>query len=73
MKYLHYYHYIILMAFFQDNLGKLAPKRLNNSGFYGSKRWWGGSGISWTMCKSFAPRSRQITTPEHQHSQLKYL
>ena len=28
-----------------------------------SKRWWVGSGISWTICKSFAPRSRQITTP----------
>ena len=26
-----------------------------------------GSGISWTICKS-APRSRQITTPAHQHS-----
>jgi len=23
----------------------------------------GGSGISWTICKSFAPRSRQITMP----------
>jgi len=23
----------------------------------------GSSGISWTMCKSFAPLSRQITTP----------
>jgi len=22
-----------------------------------------GSGISWTICKSFAPRSRQVTTP----------
>ena len=26
-----------------------------------------GSGISWAICKS-APRSRQITTPAHQHS-----
>jgi len=23
----------------------------------------GGGGISWTICKSFAPRGRQITTP----------
>jgi len=23
----------------------------------------GGSGISWTICRSFAPRSRQTTTP----------
>jgi len=27
----------------------------------------GGSGISWTICKSFAPCSRQITTPVPQH------
>jgi len=24
--------------------------------------FWGGSGISWTMCKQPAPHSRQITT-----------
>jgi len=23
-------------------------------------RWWGGSGISWSICKAFAPCSRQI-------------
>ena len=28
----------------------------------------GGSGISCTICKSFAPRSRQITTPVAHHS-----
>jgi len=28
----------------------------------------GGSGISWTICKSFAPHSRQITTPAPHHS-----
>jgi len=38
-------------------------RKINHSGFYWSKRWWGGSGISWTVCKSFAPCSRQITTP----------
>ena len=31
------------------------------------QRWWGGSGISWTICKSFALRSRQITTPAPHH------
>ena len=41
---------------------------VNHSGFYWSKRWWGGSGISWTICKSFAPRDRQITTPLPHHS-----
>ena len=24
---------------------------------------WGGSGVSWTICESFVPRSRQITSP----------
>ena len=38
------------------------------SRFYWSKRWWGGSGINWTICKSFAPRSRQITMPVPHHS-----
>jgi len=51
-----------------DTLGKPAPERLNQSGFEWSKRRWGDSGISLTMCKSFAPRSRQITTPAPNHS-----
>ena len=41
---------------------------MNHSGFYWSKRWWGGSGICWTICKSFAPRSRQTTMPVPHHS-----
>jgi len=28
----------------------------------------GGSGISWTICKSIAPHSRQITMPVPHHS-----
>ena len=28
---------------------------------------WGCSGISWTICKQSAPRSRQITTPTPRH------
>jgi len=48
--------------FFQDNLGKSAPERQNHSGFHWSKRWWGDSGISWTIRKSFSPHSKQITT-----------
>jgi len=28
----------------------------------------GGSGYSWTTCKSFAPRSKQITMPASHHS-----
>jgi len=30
----------------------------------------GGSGISWTICKSFAPRFRQMATPVPHHSVL---
>jgi len=31
--------------------------------------FWDGSGISWTICKQSAPRSRQTTTPTpHQSS-----
>ena len=30
--------------------------------------FWDGSGISWTVCKQSAPRSKQITTPTHHHS-----
>ena len=37
-------------------------------GLYWSRRWWGGTGISWTIRKSFAPHSRQITTPVPHHS-----
>jgi len=43
-------------------------RKANHSGFFWSKRWWGGSGITWTICKSFAPCCRQISTPVPQHS-----
>jgi len=43
-------------------------KKINHSGFYWSERWWGSSGISWTICKSFAAHTRQITTPVPHHS-----
>jgi len=56
-----------LTATFQDNLGNLISESLDQSGFWWSERQWGGSGISWTICKSFAPRSRQMTTPAPQH------
>jgi len=47
----------------QDNLGKLALEKQNHSGFYWSKRWWGGNCISWTIWKLFTPCSRQMTMP----------
>jgi len=30
--------------------------------------FWDGCGISWTVCKQSAPRSRQVTTPTPHHS-----
>jgi len=45
------------MAFFQDNLGKPAPETQTTLDLL---RRWGGSGISWTICKSYAPCCRQI-------------
>jgi len=55
-------------GFFPGQLGWAGTRKVNHSGFYWSKRWLGGSGISWTICKSFAPRFRQITTPVPHHS-----
>ena len=31
------------------------------------QRWWDGSGIGWTICKSFAPHFWQITMPTPHH------
>ena len=64
---LHYYNR--LLAFFQDNLvsryqnGKssLDLNEARDDGVLGC------SGISWTICKQSAPRSRHITTPTSHH------
>jgi len=48
---------------FSGQPGKAGIRKVDHSGFYWSKRWWGGSGIIWTIYKSFAPRSRQIIMP----------
>jgi len=52
--------------FFQDNLGKPAPEKLNHYGKTNlhllEQETVIGSGISWAICKS-APRLRQITIP----------
>jgi len=54
-------YYVFNGLFFQDNLDKpfwiLMKQEIM-----------GVSGISWTICKSFAPQSRQITTPVPHHS-----
>jgi len=51
------------MASFYDILGKAASERQNHFWILLKKRWCGGSGIRWTICKSFALHPRQITTP----------
>jgi len=65
--------YPIKRPLFQVNLGKPAPERLNQSVFERSKRWWSGSGISWTICKSFAARSSQILDNHASVSSLNFL
>jgi len=62
------YYYTRLMVPFSRTTWVAVTRKVNHSGFYWSKRWWGGSGISWTICKSFASCSRQITTPVPHHS-----
>jgi len=57
-----------LTAFFSKTTWVSRHQKGNHSEFYWSKRRWGGSDISWTICKSFAPRSRQITMPAPYHS-----
>jgi len=63
----NYYYYIRLTAFFSRTWVSWHQK---GKPFWilRSKRWWGDSGISWTMCRSFAPRYEQITTPVPHHS-----
>jgi len=57
----------VQLSLFQDNLGKPAPERQNQSGFKWGERWchFGDacSDISWTICKQSAPPCRQITMP----------
>ena len=60
----HWLHYTHLSAFFFLELpGQASTKKLNRSIF--SKQEMGGSSISWTICKSFAPHY----THTHTHLQ----
>jgi len=52
------------MAFFQDNLVKAARERQTILDYNEIRNDESGSGISWTICKSFAPYSIQIYRPE---------
>jgi len=54
---------LLLLRLFNGSFSRTTwvtrTRKINHSGFYWSKKW-SDSGISWTICKSFAPRSRQI-------------
>ena len=64
---MNYNKNIRLTAFFQ---GKWVGQCRTDIPFWilVKQKWWGSSGISWTICKSFAPRCREVTTPAPHHS-----
>jgi len=57
------YYYIRLTAFFQDNMGKPAPERQTILDFTGARDDGMAVASAGPIYISFAPRSRQITTP----------
>ena len=58
-----------LTEFFPGQPRYVGTRKVNHSGFYWRIEMMGWQcGISWTICKSFAPRSRQITMPVPHHS-----
>ena len=61
---LYCYYYMRLTASFPGKQGKTSLD-LNEVEMMGFGE---GSGISWTICKQSAPRSRQTTTPTPYHS-----
>ena len=52
------------------NLQRLQHSQNSNNSYQEARGdgVWDGSGISWTICKQSAPRSRQITMPAPHHS-----
>jgi len=67
MEHYYYYYYICLTVFFRT---AWVSWHLKGKPFWILMRqeMMGGSDISWTICKSFTPRSREITTPVSHHS-----
>jgi len=55
------------MTFFQDNLDKLAPEKTEPFWILMMQEMMGGSGISWTICKSFTLHCR------HNHASISLL
>jgi len=62
--YCYYYYYICLTAFFPGN----RHQRGKPFSILLEQEMMGGNGVSWTICKSFAPCCRQITTKVPHHS-----
>ena len=58
--------WLLLLHPFNSLFSRTTSVSWHHSRFYWSKRWWGGSDISWTICTSFTPHSRQITTTPQQ-------
>jgi len=54
--------------FFRTTYVSQRQKGQTNLDFNEARDHRGGSGISWTICISYAPLSRQITMPVHHHS-----
>jgi len=67
----YYYYYTRLTASFSAAIWVSRYQRGKTSLDLNKARddgFWDGSGISWTICKQSAPRSRQTTTPIPHHS-----
>ena len=65
------YYYTHLTASFPRQSGQVGTRKAKPVGIYMRQEMMGfrdGSGISWTICKQSAPRSRQITTSTPHHS-----
>jgi len=61
-------HYIHLKAFFSSKTWVIWHQKNKSFCILMKHEMMGGSGIRWTICKSSAPRSRQITTTVPYHS-----
>jgi len=64
-------NYIHLMAFFSHTTWVNWHQKGKLFWIIMKQKMTGGTGISWTICKSFAPHSRQITTPVPQFLQAR--
>jgi len=61
-------HYNPLMAFFPGQPGYVSTRNAEPFWILLKQEMMGGSGISWTICKPYAPHSRQITMLATHHS-----